>query len=204
MKGSVSRTPVLEVILGRCGWFLTGYLEDGVILDFMDHHDVILDFCAKSQLSSMNRSVSRTPCPRSNTWRMLMVPDWILGGWGHSWHHESSWYVTLDVCAKFQLSSMNISVSRTPCPQIHTWRTLKVPDWRLRGWGHPWHVESSWETPRNVSWKFCDDLASFGWDIDFWRLIVTDRQTHTQTHRQTDRVGSRDACASKNASPLIF
>ena len=23
------------------------------------------------------------------TWRMLMVPDWILGGWGSSLHHRS-------------------------------------------------------------------------------------------------------------------
>ena len=30
------------------------------------------------------RSVSRTSRPRSHTWRSLKVPDWILGGWGHS------------------------------------------------------------------------------------------------------------------------
>ena len=29
---------VLKVILRRHWWFVTGYLEDGVILDFMDHH----------------------------------------------------------------------------------------------------------------------------------------------------------------------
>ena len=113
-------------------------------------------------------SVSRTPNPWSHTWRTLMIPDWRLGGWGHPWCLGSSSYVILDFCAKFQLSSMNRSVSRTPCPQSHTWRTLKVPDWILGGWGHPWCVGSSWETPRNVSWKFHEDLTSFGWFMKSW------------------------------------
>ena len=127
---------------------------------------VNLDLFAKFQLSSMNRSVSRTPRPQSHTWRTLMVPDWRLGGWGHPWCHGSSWYVNLDLCAKFQLSSMIRSVSRTPRPRSHTWRTLMVPDWRLWGWSHPWHVGSSWETPRKLSWKFREDLTSFGWDME--------------------------------------
>ena len=78
------------------------------------------------------------------TWRMLRVPDWRLGGSGHLWHHGSSWYVILDLCAKFQLSSMNMSVSRTTHPRSHTWRTRMVPDWILGGWGHSWHHGSSW------------------------------------------------------------
>ena len=32
---------------------------------------------------------------------------------------------------------------------------------------------------------------------DFWRLIVTDTQTHRHTDRHSDRVGPRDAYASK-------
>ena len=65
--------------------------------------------------------------PWSHTWRMLMIPDWILGRWGHFWHHGSSWYVILDLCAKFQLSSMNRSVSRTPVLEVilgGRWRFL--------------------------------------------------------------------------------
>ena len=77
---------------------------------------VILDLCTKFQFSSMNRSVLRAPRPQSHTWRRLMFPDWILGGWSHPWCHGSSWYVILDLCAKFKLSSMNRSVPRTPCP----------------------------------------------------------------------------------------
>ena len=49
-----------------------------------------------------------------HTWRMLMVPDWGLGGWGHPWHHGSSWLVILYFCAKFQLSSMIRSVKNPP------------------------------------------------------------------------------------------
>ena len=99
----------------------------------------ILYLCAKFQLSSMIRSESRTPHPRSHTWRMVKVPQWSLGGWGHPWHHGSSWYVILYLCAKFQLSSINRSVSRTPHPQSHTWGMFMVPNWNLGGWGHPWH-----------------------------------------------------------------
>ena len=37
--------PVLEVILGGRWWFLTGDLEDGVILDVMDRHDMWILTC---------------------------------------------------------------------------------------------------------------------------------------------------------------
>ena len=112
--------PILEVILGGRWRFLTGVLEDGVIFDVLAHwyHGSslysILYLCAKFQLSSIIRSVSRTPHPWSHTWRTLKVPDWRLGGWGHPWRHGSSWYVILDLCTKFQLSSMFRSASRTP------------------------------------------------------------------------------------------
>ena len=115
---------------------------------------MILDLCAKFQLSSMNRSVSRTPCPRSHTWRMLMVPDWILGWWSHPWRQILSWYVILDLYTKFQLSSMNRSVSRTPCPRSHTWRMLMVPDRTLGGWGYPWRHGSSWYMVLDLCAKF--------------------------------------------------
>jgi len=110
--------------------------------------------CTKFQLSSIIRRESRTPHPESHTWRTLNVPDWILGGWGHSWRHGSSWYVFLDLYAKFQLSSMDGSVSRTLHPRSHTWRTLKVPDWILGGWSHSWHNGSSWYVIFDLCAKF--------------------------------------------------
>ena len=134
---------------------MTGILEDGVIPGIGDHNFfVILDLYAKFQSSSMIRSVSRTPRPWSHTWKTLIVPDWIRGWWGYPWHHGSSLYMIIDICAKFQLSSMNRSVSRTPCPRSHTWRTLMVPDWRLGGWVHSWHHRSSWYVIFELCAKF--------------------------------------------------
>ena len=144
---------------------------------------MICDSCVPNLISVAWLEVCQEPhILEVHSWRMFMVPDWILGGWGHSWHQGSSWYVILELCTKFQLSSMNRSVSRTPRPRSHTWRTLRVPDWRLGGWGRPRRVGSSWETPRNVSWKFGEDLTPFGWAIRVWKNVtenVTDKGTDT-------------------------
>jgi len=133
---------------------------------------VILKLCAKFKLSSMIWSMSKTCHPWSHTWRILKVPDWSLGGWGHPWHHGSSWYVILEFCVKFQLSSMIWSVSRTFHPWSHTWRTLKVPDWSLGGWGHPWHHRSSWYVILELCAKF--QLSSMIWSVS--------RTCHPRSH----------------------
>ena len=73
----------------------------------------IFEVCAKFQLSSMIRSVSGTPCPWSHPWRKLKVPDWSHEGWGLPWHHGSTLHRIIYLCAKFQLSTMIRSVSRT-------------------------------------------------------------------------------------------
>ena len=88
---SESRTPILKVICGGRWLFLTAVLEDGVILNIMNHHNVIFHLCAKFQLSSMIRSESRTHTRQGHTWRTLMVPDWRLRGLGHLWHVISAW-----------------------------------------------------------------------------------------------------------------
>ena len=136
----------------------------------------------------MFRSVSRTPVLEVHTWRMLMVPYQVLGGWGPPWHHVSSWYVILYLCAKFQLSSMIISGSRTLSLKSILGGLGGVPDWRLGGWGHIWLHRSSWKIKIKLSWKFCKDRTSFGWDIELFGLIETDRQTDTHTDRHTDRL----------------
>ena len=43
-------------------------------------------------------------------WMNLMVPDWRLEGSGHPWCHTSSSCVVVDLCARFQLSSMKVRV----------------------------------------------------------------------------------------------
>ncbi len=74
------------------------------------------------------------PVLEVHTWRTLKVPDWILGGWGHHWHHGSSWYVIIDLCAKCQLSSMIRSMSRTPCPRSPYFEDISgscMGSWRI-------------------------------------------------------------------------
>ena len=113
--------PSSKSILGGCWWFLSGYLENWVILDIIDCHDMWFLTCVpKFSSLAWIEVCQEPPRPRSHSWRTLMVPHWILGGWDHSWHHWLSWYVNLDLCAKFQLSCMNKSVSRTPHPWSHT------------------------------------------------------------------------------------
>ena len=81
-----------------------------------------------------------------DSWLMGQISAlWILGVWGHSWHHETSWYIILDLCAKFQHSTMNRGVSRTPRPWIpyledvdgswlETWRTgSSLTCWTISG-----------------------------------------------------------------------
>ena len=124
---------------------------------------VIFDMCAKFQLSSIERWKSRTPNPGSNTWRILNIPNWSLGGWGHPLQHGPSLYVILYFYAKFQLFNMIRSMSGTPRPWSHTWRRLKVPDWSLAGWGHHWYHGSSLYVILYLCAKF--QLSSIIWSV---------------------------------------
>ena len=89
---------------------------------------MILDLCANFQLSSMIGREPSTTILDVHTWRTLMVPEQLLEGSGHPSCHISPLNVILDLGAKFQLTSMIRSASRTPVLDIHTWRMLKVPD----------------------------------------------------------------------------
>ena len=46
-----------------------------------------------------------------------MDPDQILKGWAYPWYHRSSSYVMVNLCAKFQLSSMIRNMSRNLHPR---------------------------------------------------------------------------------------
>ena len=62
-------------------------------------------------------------------------------------------------------------------------RTLRVPDWRLGGHGHPWHHGSPWGVPRNVLWKLCVIVFIFGWYIRVCYNVnknMTNRHTNQQ------------------------
>ena len=133
---------------------------------------LIFYLCAKFQLSGMIISVSRTPHPQNHRWRTLKVHDWILGGWGHFWHHGLSRYVILDLYAKFQLSSMKKrSVSRTPRPRYHTWRKLKVPELILGRWSYSWHQGLSW----HVILDLCDKFQLSSMNISVSRTTLSSK-----------------------------
>ena len=96
--------------------------------------------------------------------------------------HHDMWFLT---CVPNFSSLACLEVPQEPPrPRSHTWRTLKVPDWRLGKWGHSWRVGPSWETPRNLSWKFCEVLTWFGWDIEVCYPVT---QNVTDIRHQTDR-----------------
>ena len=106
-----------------------------------------------------------------DTWRM-----------GSSWHHGSSWYAILDLCAKFQLSSMNRSVSvksyleDTEGSWPETWRMgSSLTCWMILG--------DPQELILKVLWR-----SDFIW-LRYW-LLEANWDTHTdrQTDRHTDRL----------------
>ena len=111
--------PVLTVILGGHWWFLTGYLEDEVILDIMDRHYIWfltyvpnfsslgwIEVCQKSHVLEVIHG---------GRWRFLTeyLED---GAILDMMDRHDMWFFYL--CAKFQLSSMNRSVSRTPVLEV--------------------------------------------------------------------------------------
>ena len=73
-----------ERMFGGCWWFLTRYLEDGVIIDLMDCYDMWFLTCVPNFSSLAWIEVSQDPpVLKVHTWRKLKVPDWSLGGLGH-------------------------------------------------------------------------------------------------------------------------
>ena len=128
-------------------------MEDGVILYIMNLYYMWLLTCVPN-FRTLAWLCQESPVLKVHAQRTLMVPDWRLGGWGHPWQHKSSWYVIIDVCAKFQLFSMIRNVSGTPVLEVHMWRMLMVPDWGLGGWGHLWCYKSSWSEVIDLCAKF--------------------------------------------------
>ena len=100
-------------LLGGCWWFLTGYLENCVLFDSMDRHNLSFLSCLPIFISLAWKEVHQE---HSHTKRILMVPDWSFGGLDHLWyqmlHHESTLSVILQFYADFQLHNMIKSASR--------------------------------------------------------------------------------------------
>ena len=74
--------------------------------------------------------------PTHKGWRFLTgdLKDWVII---EIRDLHDMWFLT---CVPNFSSLACLEVPQEPArPRSHTWRTLKVPDWRLGGWGHPWH-----------------------------------------------------------------
>ena len=123
MVGSVSRTPCLEVILSGHCWFLTGILEEGVILDIMNHYNMWFFPCVPNysslawlevhedlpihEVHTWIRCVTRTPRPQRP-----YLED-VDGSWLETWRGwgmGKSWETPLNLSWKF--STPNVYVNR--------------------------------------------------------------------------------------------
>ena len=78
-------TPSLKFILGGCWWFLTGYLEDGVILDLMNHHNMSFWTCVPNFRSLAWLKVYQDPPILGR----LYLED-VDGYWLDTWRMGSS------------------------------------------------------------------------------------------------------------------
>ena len=99
--------PVLKVILEGCGWFPNRYLEDGVILNIMDSHDM--------------RFLTCVPNFSSLAWiemcQELPILEVILGG---HW-----WFLTGDLEDEVLFDFMN---------HLNKWLSGCLPSFRIIPW----------------------------------------------------------------------
>ena len=148
--------------MGVCGgyWgFLTGDLGDRVIHFVID--DTILPprkIPWKFRVYMFIRRVSRMGGPLWGTWRTLRVSDWRFGGQSHPLCHWCHYFTPQKISWKFCVHIFIRSVSRRGVLYGGTWRTLRVPEQRLGGKGHPWCHEGCCFTLRKIPWKFHVDI----------------------------------------------
>ena len=145
LSWEVSQTPLSSmVILGEDinGFWLEPWRTWSSLTSMINL--MWLEFCDKFRLSSNIRSVSITH----------MSSMVVLGG--HWWFliryfeqrvildviYHDKWFLT---CVPNLSSLAWLEVCQGhPVLDVHTWRTLMVPDQVLGEQGHPWHHESSW------------------------------------------------------------
>ena len=152
-------------VLGGHWGFLTGDLEDRVILDILDHIGWPPGRFRESLiLISLLEVCQEPPVLEGDTWRMLMVPDRRLGGQGNPWCHGSSWLTPMNIRWKFHIDIFIRSVSGTPCPW---WRYLKDVDW---SWLETWRTKSSFMSLITLENTKEDVLKVTGQYLYFWLI----------------------------------
>ena len=121
-------------VLGGTQGFLTGDLEDIVILDVMD--DLILPqgrYPESFVFISLFEVCQEWGVLHGGTWSTLRVPDRRHGGQRHSWCHGWPFLIQTKIRWKFCVDIFIRSVSRMGGLHGVTWNTLRVPDRRLGG-----------------------------------------------------------------------
>ena len=146
MVRSVSRTSILEVILGGCLRFLTELLEDGkhpwhhissyVILYLRSKWYVSIHLCAKYPLSSQAwlEVCQEPPNPEVLLWEHWWFLTGVLEDWVilYIMDHHYMWFLT---CVPNFNSLEWLEVCQgPPILEVYTWRTLMV--WQHVGYKH--------------------------------------------------------------------
>ena len=136
-------------VLGGCWGFLTGDLENMVILDVLD--DLLLPHLRcpeKFVLISLLEVCQEGGVKKGGTWRTLRVPDRRLGGQGHPWYHGWPILTLRKIPWKFCVDIFIRSVSRMGGPS----------------WGYLEDVDGSWqETWRTVIICIINELGEPPW-----------------------------------------
>ena len=149
---------------GGCWRFLTGDMEDKVILGIRDDLcrpqgtypesfrpsseflSEIWQFWSKCLTRVVERVVERVPAwlggvKKGGAWRTLGVPDRTNGGQGHSWRHEWCFFTPRKIPWKFCVDISIRGMAGRGVQKGGPWRTLRVPDRTYGGHDHSCHHE---------------------------------------------------------------
>ena len=136
---------------------------------------------------------------KGGTWRTLRVPDRRQWGYGYSWCHEWCFFSLRKIPWKFCVDIFIGSMSGRGGQKGGTWRTLKVPDRRLGGQGHPWCHGWPCLTPRIISWKFRVVIFMFCEVINDLGVNGQLQTGETRRERERDETRERRECDEVNS-----
>ena len=152
-------------VLGGCWGFLTGVLEDRLILDDMDHLvQSIGRYPERFVFISLLKVCQEWGMLHGGTWRVLRVPGRILGVQGHPWCHWCTWYTPRIISWKFSVDIFIGSVS-----SMGGALCVYLEDEDVEGsWQETWRTGSSL-----TSWMYLVDpkdhiLKVSCWYLYFW------------------------------------
>ena len=149
-------------VQGGRWWFLTGDLEDRVILDVMDDHVWPKGIYPESFVTISSLEVCQEWGDlHGGNWRMLRVLDRRFWRQGHPWCHGQPCLTQRKIPWKFRVNIFITNVSRMGGP---SWEYMEDVE---GSWQVNWRTGSS-SMPRvnmfdclnqrKIAWKFCVDI----------------------------------------------